>query len=259
MSSVKRFIIVLVFLISLAIFVILLFDLFIAAPIILPSFLLQTSRITLILGFWLTILLFIRHSKSVMTSHMGAQVTTVFQFFSGAIAILVMAFAVLQTLGVSPENLLTGAGIISITIGLIISTFVGSFLSGTLVFITHQIKVGDNVLVNNIPSKVVEITMLATKIRNDVGDVSLPNSAIASGAITITRIHKYETTQLSRLPYSLGDRVITTYKDEEGIIKELTSIHTIILLDSGKELTFLNSNILSGTVAVAKITQKNQT
>ena len=60
-------------------------------------------------------------------------------------------FAVLGALDVSPQSLLTGAGFASITIGLIISTFVGSLLAGALVFTTHKLRVGDTVIVNNVP------------------------------------------------------------------------------------------------------------
>jgi len=168
---------------------------------------------------------------------------------------LVLSFGVLHTLGVSPATLLTGAGIMSITVGLIISTFVGGILAGALVFTAHQFKVGDIVIVNNIPGKFTDMSALVTRIRTDVGQMSIPNSAIASGTVIITAIHKYEATSQSRLPYSIGDRVVTSYKNEEGIVKELTPLHTTILLDSGKELTFLNNSILSGMVAIAKITQ----
>jgi small-conductance mechanosensitive channel len=190
-----------------------------------------------------------------MTRRIGAQAATLLQFFMGVIAVLVMTFAVLQTLGVSPETLLTGAGIASITIGLIISTFVGGILAGALVFMTHQFRVGDIVVVNNIPGKVIDITALVTRIRTDVGQMSIPNSAIASGAVVVTTIHKYEAKSQSRLPYVIGDRVATTYMNEEGVVTELTPLHTTILLDSGRELTYLNTSVLSGAVAVAKITQ----
>jgi len=56
------------------------------------------------------------------------------------------------------------------------------------------------------------------------------------------------------LHYVVGDRVITSCLYEQGTVKELTALHTTVLLDSGKQITFLNNNILSGTVAVAKIT-----
>ena len=258
-NSFKRFTIFLTFLIILGISTIYIFDLFVAAPINLPIFMIQTFRIILILGFWLTIILLLRQAKSFMTTRIGNQAATVLQFSMGAIAVVVMSFGVLHTLGVSPETLLTGAGIISITIGLIISTFVGDLLAGALVFTTHRFKVGDSVIVNNIPGKVTDMTALVTIIKTDLGQMSIPNSAIASGGVIITAIHKYEATSQSRLPYSIGDRVVTSYKNEEGIVKELTPLHTTILLDSGKELTFLNNSILYGNVAIAKITQNKKT
>jgi hypothetical protein len=45
---------------------------------------------------------------------------------------------------------------------------------------------------------------------------------------------------------------------EEGTVREITPLYTIVLLDSGKELTFLNDSILAGFVAVAKITPQKQ-
>jgi small-conductance mechanosensitive channel len=259
LDSFKRFAIVLAFLVILGFSTIYIFDLFVAAPINLPIFLIQAFRIILILGFWLIIIVLLRQAKPFMIKRIGNQAAAVLQFSIGAISVLVMSFGVMHTLGVSPEVLLTGAGIASITIGLVISTFVGGILAGALVFTTHRFKTGDSVVVNNIPGKVIDITALVTIIRTDVGQMSIPNSAIASGAVIITTIHKYEAKSESRLPYVIGDRVVTTYMSGEGIVKELTPLHTTILLDSGKELTFLNNSILSGTVAIAKITQTKKT
>jgi small-conductance mechanosensitive channel len=257
-NSFKRFTIILTFLIILGISTIYIFDLFVAAPINLPVFLIQAFRIIILLGFWLTIILFLRQAKPFLTKRIGNQAATVLQFTMSAIAIIVMSFGVLHTLGVAPETLLTGAGIISITIGLIISTFVGDILAGALVFTTHRFKVGDSVIVNNILGKVTDMTTLVTIITTDVGQISIPNSAIASGSVIITAIRNYEAKFQSRLPYSIGDRVVTRYKNEEGIVKELSPLHTTILLDSGKEVMFLNNSILSGTVAIAKIIQKKK-
>ena len=237
----------------------LLYDLFIQTPINLPDFVDESIRIAVIIGFWLAILFFIRRSKPVIANHFGDQPATVVQIFLGSIAVLVMIFALLRMLGVSPESLLAGAGIVSVTVGIIVSTFVGSVLAGALVFVTHRFRVGDNVMVNNVPGKITEITALATRVRTDIGHIAIPNSAIASGTVIITRIHPHETVSHSRLPYSQGDRVVTTYMPGEGTVKEITPIHTRILLDSGKELFFLNSSILTGAVAVAKIVQQPST
>jgi small-conductance mechanosensitive channel len=189
--SLKRLVTFLIFVVTLGVSTIYIFDLFVAVPIILPMFLTQSLRIIIIIGFWLTAILLIRNAKSLLTPHIGIQTATILQFAMLAIAVLVMTFGVLNTLGVSPEALLTSAGIISLTIGLVISTFVGSILSGALVFTTHQFKVGDSVIVNNIPGKVTEMTALVMRIRTDVGQMSIPNSAIASGAVILTAVHKY--------------------------------------------------------------------
>jgi small-conductance mechanosensitive channel len=39
----------------------------------------------------------------------------------------------------------------------------------------------------------------------------------------------------------------------EGTVRELTPLYTKILLDSGREVTFLNSSVLTGLVAVARV------
>jgi small-conductance mechanosensitive channel len=209
----------------------------------------------IIVGFWLVILLFLQRAKPFLAARIGAPAATVLQFSIGAIAVMVMILGVLNTLGVSPENLLIGAGIATITVGLVISTFVSGILAGALVFLTHSFRVGDDVLVNNIPGRIVDMTALVTKIRTDVGQMSIPNSAIASGAVIVVAIHKHETKSLSRLPYAIGDRVVSTYMNEQGVVKELTPLHTVVALDSGKELTFLNNSVLSGVVAIARIVQ----
>ena len=257
--SLKRLIGFLTFIVILAFSTIYIFDLFVAAPINLPMFMVESFRIIIILAFWLTAILLLRRAKPLLTPHIGIQAATIIQFAMLAVAILFMTFGVLNTLGVSPQTLLTSAGIISVTVGLIISTFVGGILSGALVFTTYQFKIGEDVMVNNIPGRVIDMTALVMRIRTDVGQISIPNSAIASGAVIITTVHKFEGTQENRLHYIAGDRVITSYMNEQGTIKELTALHTTVLLDSGKEITFLNNSVLSGAVAIAKITQTDQT
>jgi small-conductance mechanosensitive channel len=123
---------------------------------------------------------------------------------------------------------------------------------------TNPYRVGDVVVVNNIPGRVEEITAMVTRIRNDIGGVMvIPNSAIMQGGIIVTKMPHFKDSLPNRLPYSVGDRVYTTYMNAEGVVKELTSFHTRILLDSGKELIFLNTSIFMGSVAVAKIASRS--
>jgi small-conductance mechanosensitive channel len=186
---------------------------------------------------------------------MGDQASTIVQYILLAIATLILLFFLLSIINVSATELLTGAGIISITAGLVISTFVGSILSGFLVFTNYKYRVGDNVMINNIPGKVTEMTALIMRIQTDVGQITIPNSAIASGGVIITIIRDSEILKETRLHFKLGDRVISAYNNEQGIIKQITSYNTVIQLDSGKEITYLNNSILSGAIVIAKITQ----
>jgi small-conductance mechanosensitive channel len=260
-ASLQRLVLYLIITLVLTIGTLYVFHQFIAEPISLSKLIEQAAEIIIIVAFWLAAIAIIRRFKPLMAQRMGSQAATIIQYVMLAIAILIMTFGILNILQVSATDLLASAGIISVTAGLVISTFVGSLLSGFLVFTTYQFKVGDDVMVNNIPGKVTDMTALVMRIQTDVGQVSIPNSAIASGGIIITAVRKYEQPlKEGRLHYAVGDRVITSFMNEQGIVKEVTLLQTVVLLDSGKEITFLNNIVLSGSVSIAKITQPpNQT
>jgi small-conductance mechanosensitive channel len=226
------------------------------APLSFTKLVEQAVNIIVILGFSLAAIVIIRRFKPIMSHRIGNQAATMIQYAMLAVAILVTMFGVLNSLNVPASDLLTGAGIISITAGLVISTFVGSLLSGFLVFTNYRFKVGDDVVVNNIPGRVVAMTALVMRIQTDVGQITIPNSAVSSGGIIITVVRKYEPLEGGRLHYKVGDRVITSFMNEQGTIKEITPLNTTIQLDSQKEITLLNNSILSGAVVLAKITEK---
>ncbi|MGD0977961.1 MAG: mechanosensitive ion channel domain-containing protein [Candidatus Bathyarchaeia archaeon] len=253
-SSVKRFALVIAILIVVAFGLVFAYDQLFAAQVHLTMLIHQTVRTVIIVSFGLIIILFIRRSETLLSKHVGIHLAAVFQFFMILVVGIVVFFASLGIFQVSPTTLLVGGGIASIVIGLVISTFVGNILAGTLVLMTRPFSIGDTVMVNNIPGKVEEITAMVTRIRNDIGGlVVIPNTAIVQGGVIVTTFPASEAIVRRRLPYSQGDRVYTTYMNEEGVVKELTPFYTRILLDSGKEITFLNSSVLTGMVAVARI------
>ncbi len=257
MNSLRRLAIGIVILVAVSFTIVFLFDQFVAVPIRLPDLLRETTRTFIIVLFGLLVVFFIMRSKSVIAKRVGPTPATVFQFFMVLAAIIVMVFAVLNAFQVPATTLLLGGGIVSITIGLVVSTFVGNILAGTLVLMTHPFRIGDTVIINNVPGRIEEISAMVTRIRNDVGGlVVVPNTAIAQGAVVITKIPRTATQagiKESRLPYSEGDRVYTTYLNAEGVVEEVDSFQTKILLDSGREITFLNTSVLTGSVAVARI------
>jgi small-conductance mechanosensitive channel len=256
LDSLKKLAAFLILIIALAVITIFLFDFFVAGATNSSTFLVRLADITIIFSFAAVATYSLTRAKKLLTPHVGAQAASVLQFLLLMLALGVTGFGILGVFNVNPTTLIAGAGIISITVGLIISTFVGSILSGTLVITAYKFKIGEDVMVNNVPGKIADMTALVTRIRTDVGQITVPNSAIASGSVVITAVLKPEPTQETRLHYVVGDRVITSYMNEAGIVKELNGFHTVVLLDSGKEITYLNSSVLSGVVAVAKLVSK---
>jgi small-conductance mechanosensitive channel len=256
-SSFKRFVFALIALVVLTLVSVYLFDQLIAEQVGLTGLFHQTGNALIVVVFGSVTILFIRRSRRLLSRHVGVHPATVFQFFMILAVSIVMIFAFLHIFQVSPSNLLISGGIVSIVVGLVISTFVGNILAGTLVLMTHPFKVGDTVLVNNIPGRVEEITAMATKVKNDIGGrIVIPNTAIMQGGVIVTSFSGHETEAMGRLPYAQGDRIYTTYLNQEGIVTELTPFYTRILSDSGRELTFLNTSVLTGNVAVARVCEK---
>jgi small-conductance mechanosensitive channel len=253
LDSLKKLAAFLILVITLAVITIFLFDFFIAGATNLSTFLVRLADITIIFSFAAVATYSLTRAKKLLTPHVGAQAASVLQFLLLMLALGVTGFGILGVFNVNPTTLIASAGIISITVGLIISTFVGGLLSGTLVITAYRFKIGEDVMVNNVPGKIADMTALVTRIRTDVGQITVPNSAIASGSIVITTVLPPEPAQEMRLPYVVGDRVLTSFRNEEGVVKELTAFHTVVLLDSGKQMKFLNSSVLSGVVAVAKV------
>jgi Small-conductance mechanosensitive channel len=214
----------------------------------------QLGHISLVIAFTLMALYGLARIKNILEPHVGVQTATILQYVAVAITLTVASFIILGFYNVSPSALLTSAGIITVTVGLIISTFVGGLLSGALVFTTYKYKIGDDVMVNNMPGKVSDMTALVMRIRTDMGQITIPNSAIASGGVILTAVLPPQECQETRLPYKVGDRVLTSFKNEEGIVREVNGFHTVIQLDSGKELTFINNSIFTGAVVVVKVT-----
>lgn len=255
--SLQRLVLYLIVTLILTIFTLYIFHQFIATSISLLILLEESVRIIIILLFAGLALIIIRRFKPFITQRIGNQFSTIIQYFLTAVIVAAVVFETLNILQPnSATELITGAGIITITVGLIISTFVGSLLSGFLVFTNYKFKVDDKVMFNNIPGRIIEMTALVLRIQTDVGQVTIPNSAVASGGVIITVLHEYPNLESGRLHYRVGDRVLTSYNNEQGIIKEITALATTIQLDSDKQITLLNNMVLSGALIIAKITPK---
>ena len=178
----------------------------------------------------------------------------IFNFLIIIIVALFVILAVLDTLQVPPTSLLIGGGIVSVVIGIGVSTLFGNIFTGALMFTTFPFRVGDSVIVGNVPGRILEITTFYTKVLNDSGsETIIPNSAIIQGGVPVTRLSTGGSTVDTRLNYSEGDRIYTNYIGGEGTVTEITPFQTKVRLDGGKEVAIPNNSVFAGNVQIAKI------
>ena len=136
--SLQRLFFYLIITLILTIGILYIFHQFIAEPISLSKLFEQAVDIIIGIFAWLAAIVIIRRFKPIMAQRIGDQAATIVQYVMLAIATLIYNLRILSIINVSATDLLTGAGIISVTAGLVISTFVGSILSGFLVFTNYK-------------------------------------------------------------------------------------------------------------------------
>jgi hypothetical protein len=112
-----------------------------------------------------------------------------------------------------------------------------------------QIQNSDDVLVNSVPGKIVDIPRLYPNPHRHRHHQH-PKQRHSLSRSNITAVQKPPTTQ-EQTALQRGDRVITSYKYEEGIVNEITAYHTGFFWFR-KEFIFLNNSILSGAFQLPK-------
>ena len=92
--------------------------------------------------------------------------------------------AVLGVWQVDIGNLLLGAGVVGIVVGLAVRQTLSAALSGFLMMFSRPFEIGDWVEIGGDRGTVIEITILNTRLRNSDGErVIIPNDSVASQTI----------------------------------------------------------------------------
>ena len=109
---------------------------------------------------------------------------------------LIAIFTILMQLNINLASLATGAGLISVVIGLGAQTTIRDILAGIFILVENQYRVGDRVTlsggltgVNGASGVVEEISLRITKLRNDDGTLNIVRNGEAS--IITNRSFKY--------------------------------------------------------------------
>ncbi len=175
-------------------------------------------------------------------------------FFIIILVSLVTALSLLYQSNINPQDILIAGGVVSVIIGIGVSTIMGNILSGGLMLTTHPVKIGESIFItgDNIRGRIEEISMLYTKVQTDEGKTYIiPNNAIIQGFVRILK----DASVVGQLPFGEGDYIEATSAQEKyaGIVIQITPRFTTILNDEKtKEFILTNSMILSGNFTIVR-------
>ncbi len=94
---------------------------------------------------------------------------------------------ILSYWGINITPILTGAGILGLAISFGAQTLIKDLISGFFILIENQFNVGDRVKIGNFEGEVYKMTMRATVLKDEKGNlIFIPNSQIA----TVMRLRK---------------------------------------------------------------------
>jgi small-conductance mechanosensitive channel len=213
----------------------------------------QTTQVCVTLVAGGLVMALIRRSSKHIRESTGPYAASVFSYVLVVLNFFVILLAVLDIFDVPASSLVLGGGFGAIIIGLAVSTLFGNIFSGALMLIAKPVVVGDDVLINNIPGRIETISTVFTRIQNESGtETIVPNTAIVSGMVTLTKVPPISETT-SGLPFTVGERVYTSYVGGEGTVKGIGSLYTTVLLDGGRQVRIPNSGIMTGSIHIALV------
>lgn len=103
------------------------------------------------------------------------------------VAAIAIVLVTLSTWGIDTAAIVTGAGVITLVIGLGCQTLVADVVAGVFMLFEGDIKVGDVVVIDGWRGTVIQIGLRRTKIEDAVGNINVVNNSSISNIINNTR------------------------------------------------------------------------
>ena len=150
---------------------------------------------------------------------------------------LLSALLVIPQVRAVAGGLLASSAVIGIVVGFASQRTLGNFVAGLLIAFTQPLRLGDDVVVENIEGTVEEIGLIYTFVRTENGDrLVIPNEKLASDTIRNSTIRSREKVAEISLQVPLGhdlgaamDRLRAIAGDGEVFVGDLSGNATIVL------------------------------
>ena len=150
---------------------------------------------------------------------------------------LLSALLVIPQVRAVAGGLLASSAVIGIVVGFASQRTLGNFVAGLLIAFTQPLRLGDDVVVENIEGTVEEIGLIYTFVRTENGDrLVIPNEKLASDTIRNSTIRSREKVAEISLQVPLGqdlgavlDRLRAIVGDGEVFVSDLSGGATVVM------------------------------
>jgi small conductance mechanosensitive channel len=150
---------------------------------------------------------------------------------------LLSALLVIPQVRAVAGGLLASSAVIGIVVGFASQRTLGNFVAGLLIAFTQPLRLGDDVVVENIEGTVEEIGLIYTFVRTENGDrLVIPNEKLASDTIRNSTIRSREKVAEISLQVPLGqdlgavvDRLRAVAGEGEVFVSDLSGNATVVL------------------------------
>ncbi len=150
---------------------------------------------------------------------------------------LLTALLVIPQVRAVAGGLLASSAVLGIVVGFASQRTLGNFVAGLLIAFTQPLRLGDDVVVEDIEGTVEEIGLIYTFVRTQNGDrLVIPNEKLASDTIRNSTIRSREKVAEISLQVPLGqdlgavvDRLQTIASDGEVFVSDLSGDATVIV------------------------------
>ena len=107
------------------------------------------------------------------------------------VAVLVLVFLILSALGVNTTELLAGLGILSLILGLSVTSLIEDIVAGGFIVAEHLFDVGDIVVADGFRGTILSIGVRSTQIEDQGGDVMIVRNSSIGSLVNMTNRSSY--------------------------------------------------------------------
>jgi small conductance mechanosensitive channel len=176
--------------------------------------------------------------------HLAPETMTRYRVVRRSITTAIVFVGLLSALLVIPQvravagGLLASSAVLGIVVGFASQRTLGNFVAGLLIAFTQPVRLGDQVVVEDIDGVVEEIGVIYTFVRTDDGDrLVIPNEKLASDTIRNSTIRSREkvaeiTVQVP-LAQDVGavvDRLHTLHDDADVFVSDLSGGNAAVVV-----------------------------